>query len=72
MATYLPDVAYAKQELTRLHSIRAKLANDIIELKTTHQGWKSADTWIHLYQSRLKENVLPAIKECEDFLHSQA
>ena len=37
-ATYLPDVAYAKQELARLHAIRANLANNIIELKTLHLG----------------------------------
>ena len=70
--TYLPNVAYAKQELVRLHAIRANLANNIIDLKANCKGQKSAETWVKIYQGRLKEDVLPAIKECEQYIKSRA
>lgn len=72
MSIYLPDVHYAKQELARLHSIRAQLARDIVACKTDYVSRKSAETWVKIYQARLKENVLPAIKECEEFIKSHA
>jgi len=72
MTSYLPDVHYAKQELARLHSIRATLARDIVACKTDYVSHKSAETWVRIYQARLKENVLPAIKECEAYLAKHA
>ena len=68
MNIYLPDAHYAKQELARLHAIRASLARDIVACKTDYVSLKSADTWVRIYQGRLKENVLPAIKQCEAYL----
>ncbi|AGA17872.1 hypothetical protein P60_gp02 [Synechococcus phage P60] len=72
MNIYLPDVAYAKQELARLHGIRASLARNIVACRTDYVSVKSAETWVKIYQARLKENVLPAIKKCESYirLHS--
>ena len=70
MSIYLPDVAYAKQELARLHGIRAFLGHQIVSCKTDYVSEKSAETWVKIYQARLKENVLPAIKECEQFIKS--
>ena len=70
MATYLPDVHHAKEELARLHSIRAYLANQIIACKTDYVTLKSAEAWVKMYQARLRDNVLPAIKECEDYIKS--
>jgi len=72
MNTYLPDLAYAKQELARLHGIRASLARSIVACKTDYVSQKSADAWVKIYQARLKENVLPAIKECEAYIKSHA
>lgn len=72
MATYLPDVNYAKQELARLHGIRAAIARQIVACKTDYVTLKSSETWVKIYQARLKDNVLPAIKECEDYIKSQA
>jgi len=72
MNTYLPDTAYAKQELARLHGIRAQLARNIVECKTLYATYPGAKTYISLYQTRLKENVLPAIKECNDYLAKHA
>lgn len=72
MNTYLPDLAYAKQELARLHGIRASLARSIVACKTDYVSQKSADTWVKIYTQRLKENVLPAIKECEAYIKSHA
>jgi len=72
MTIYLPDVHYAKQELARLHSIRASIARNIVACKTDYVSHKSAETWVKIYQERLRENVLPAIKECEQYIASQA
>ena len=72
MNIYLPDTAYAKQELARLHGIRASLARAIVACKTDYVSQKSSDTWVKIYQARLKENVLPAIKECEAYLAKHA
>ena len=72
MSIYLPDVHYAKQELARLHGIRASIARNIVACKTDYVSEKSAETWVKVYQARLKENVLPAIKECEQFIKSHS
>ena len=72
MTIYLPDLAYAKQELARLHGIRASLARSIVACKTDYVSEKSAATWVSMYQERLKENVLPAIKECEQYIKSHS
>ena len=72
MSIYFPDLAYAKQELARLHGIRASLARNIVACKTDYISQKSADTWVKIYTQRLKENVLPAIKECEAYIKSHA
>ena len=72
MNTYLPDVAYAKQELARLHGIRASLARSIVACKTDYVSQKSAEAWVKIYTQRLKENVLPAIKECEAYIGEHA
>ena len=72
MSIYLPDVHYARQELARLHAIRAQLARDIVACKTDYVSLKSAETWVKIYQARLKENVFPAIKECEAYLAKHA
>lgn len=72
MNIYLPDLAYAKQELARLHGIRAFIARQIAALDDDAISQKSADAWRKIYQSRLKENVLPAIKQCEQYIKSQA
>ena len=68
MNIYLPDLAYAKQELARLHGIRASIARQIVACKTDYISEKSAESWVKIYQARLKDNVLPAIKECNDYI----
>ena len=73
MTIYLPDVHYAKQELARLHGIRAFLARQIASLDDNDQiSEKSANTWRSIYRERLAQNVLPAIKECEQYIKSKA
>ena len=72
MSMYLPDLAYAKQELARLHGIRASIARQIVACKTDYVSVKSAETWVRIYQARLKETVLPAIKECEQYIASHS
>lgn len=72
MNIYLPDTAYAKQELARLHGIRAQLARNIVECKTLYATYPSAKAYVSLYQARLKESVLPAIKECNNYLAKHA
>ena len=72
MSIYLPDVHYAKQELARLHGIRVFLARQIVACKTDYVTLKSSEAWVSMYQARLKENVLPAIKECEDYIKSHS
>lgn len=68
MNTYLPNLAYAKQELDRLHGIRAFLARQIVACKTDYVSERSAETWVKVYQARLKDNILPAIKDCNDYI----
>ena len=70
--TYLPNLAYAKQKLARLHGIRAFLARQIAALDTDQISKKSADTWRKIYAERLHQNVYPAIKECEDYIRSHS
>jgi len=72
MSIYLPDIQHAKQELARLHAIRACIARNIVACKTEYASHKSAEVWVKIYTQRLKENVLPAIKECEQYIASQA
>ena len=72
MTIYLPDVHYAKQELARLHGIRAFLARNIAALEDAGISAKSAAAWRSIYTSRLNENVWPAIKECEAYIRSHA
>ena len=72
MTTYLPDLAYAKQELARLHGIRASLARNIASLDSDQVSQKSADTWRKIYTERLQQNVYPAIKECEAYIKSHS
>ena len=69
---YLPNVPHAKKELARLHGIRAYLANRIIECETVLAGHKSSATWVKVYKARLRDNVWPAIKECEAYIASKA
>lgn len=66
MNTYLPNIEFAANELTRLEGIRDRLAGLIIELQSTDHH--AADAWISIYTDRLTDNVLPAIKEARDYL----
>ena len=70
--TYLPNIAYAKKELARLHGIRAYLANRIIECETVFADHKYSAMWVREYKARLRDNVWPAIKECEAYIASEA
>ena len=72
MTTYLPNLAYAKKELARLHGIRAYLANRIIECQTVFADHKYSAVWVKEYKARLRDNVWPAIKECEAYIASKA
>ena len=58
----------ALRELDRLESIRANLANLIIQLLESGNG---DSIWVREYTLRLTENVLPAIAEVKAYLISQ-
>ena len=59
----------ALRELDRLTEIRNRLAGSIVELQSLNNP--SSQTWISIYTDRLKENVLPAIKEVKAYINSQ-
>ena len=59
----------ALRELDRLTEIRNRLAGSIVELQSLNNP--SSKTWISIYTDRLKENVIPAIKEVKAYLNSQ-
>ena len=59
----------ALRELDRLTVIRNRLAGSIVELQSLNNP--SSQTWISIYTDRLKENVLPAIKEVKAYINSQ-
>ena len=58
----------ALRELDRLESIRANLANLIIQLL---ESGHSDSIWVREYTDRLKTNVLPAIAEVKAYLLTQ-
>ena len=70
MATYLPNVQVARQELHRMHTIRAWLATQIANLQQVKDYGSLEDTWVKIYKSRLKDNVWPVIRECEAYIES--
>lgn len=70
MATYLPDVHHARKELARLRAIDLDLSNKIADLLDSDHYL--ASTWRSIYTDRLRHNVRPAIKECLDYIKSQA
>ena len=59
----------ALRELDRLTEIRNRLAGSIVELQSLNNP--SSQPWISIYTDRLKENVLPAIKEVKAYINSQ-
>jgi len=70
MNIYLRNVAHAREELTRLRSVEAKLSFRIVQLldDSTYDG----STWRKIFTDRLRDNVRPAIKECQDFIKRAA
>ena len=59
----------AIREMDRLVGIKNRLAGLIVELQATNNP--SAQVWVREYTLRLKENVLPAIKEVQDYISNQ-
>ena len=54
MATYLPNVQVYRQELHRMHTIRAWLASQIASLQQVKDYGSLEDTWVKIYKCRLK------------------
>lgn len=53
--------------MARLVGIKKNLASLIVDLKHSHPD----SIWIRIYEERLQENVLPAIKEVQDYISHQ-
>lgn len=70
MSIYLPDVHHARKELARLRAIDLDLSNKIADLMDDKSYQASA--WRSIYTDRLRYNVRPQIKECVDYIKSQA
>lgn len=70
MSIYLPNVHYAERELARLRGVESRLEAEIEDLVDRNDS--TAKIWISIFTERLRDNVRPAIKECERYIKSQA
>lgn len=64
--TWTPE--NAQRELNRLTEIKFNLESQIEMLEANPELHRDSHMWVKIYTTRIIENVMPAIKECEEYL----